>query len=338
MVSDPLMQIDVLPIGKFMAETLLTKEYSFVGWRFTLNPGPLNMKEALHEKNEKSKGLTRMQFFLIATGLSFAYYALPGYLFAVLTFFSLVCYVWPNNVTAHQVGSGYQGLGVGAFTFDWAGISAYHGSPLVAPWTSIVNMGVGFVMFVYIILLICYWKFNTFDARKFPIFSNQLFTHSGQKYDTTKILTKEYNLNIDAYNKYSKLYLSSLFTLSIGSVFARFTATLTHVALFKGSNILRQSRTAMSNVKLDVHGRLMEAYKTVPEWWFLIVLFGSMALSIIMSLVWKVDVQLPCWGMLLAFALASVVTLPIGVIQANYQPGISSISSIVLFFPIESRL
>lgn len=39
------MQIAVLPIGKFMAATLPTKEYSFVGWRFTLNPGPFNMKE-----------------------------------------------------------------------------------------------------------------------------------------------------------------------------------------------------------------------------------------------------------------------------------------------------
>lgn len=140
--------------------------------------------------------------------------------------------MWPNNVTAHQVGSGYRGLGVGAFTFDWAGISAYRGSPLVAPWTSIVNMGVGFIMFVYIILPICYWKFNTFDARKFSIFSNQLFTHDGQKYDTTKILNEEYDLNIDAYNKYSKLYLSPLYALSIGAGFARFTSTLsTHYLL-----------------------------------------------------------------------------------------------------------
>jgi hypothetical protein len=191
---------------------------------------------ALHEKenNKSLKGLTRMRFFLIAMGLSFMYYALPGYLMTVLTFFSWICYVWPHNITAQQIGSGYHGLGIGAFTFDWAGISAYHGSPLVAPWSSIVNVGVGFIMFIYIILPICYWKFNTFDARKFPIFSNKLFTHTGQHYDTTKILTKDYDLNIDAYNKYGKLYLSPLFALSIGSGFARFTATLTHVALFHG--------------------------------------------------------------------------------------------------------
>lgn len=181
-----------------------------------------------------TKGMTRMRFFLIFLGGSFLYYAFPGYLFPMLTFFSWVCWAWPNSVTAQQIGSGYHGLGIGAMTFDWAGISAYHGSPLVTPWVTILNIGVGFIIFVYIVIPLCYWKYNTFDAQKFPIFSNQLFTSSGQKYDTTRILTPNYELNVSAYEKYSKLYLSPLFALSIGSGFARFSATLVHVALFNG--------------------------------------------------------------------------------------------------------
>ncbi|RHN65053.1 putative oligopeptide transporter, OPT superfamily [Medicago truncatula] len=140
-----------------------------------------------------------MQFFLIAMGVSFLYYALPGYLFTILTFFSWI-------ISQHNK--------VATFTLDCAWISAYHGSPLVTPWSSTVNV----------------W---------FPILSNQLFTSSGQKVDTTKILTKEYVLNIDAciaYNKYGKLYLSPDFALSIRSGFTRFKVTLTHVALFHGCN------------------------------------------------------------------------------------------------------
>lgn len=40
-------QILVLPIGKFMAATLPTKQVKFPGtkWSFTLNPGPFNLKE-----------------------------------------------------------------------------------------------------------------------------------------------------------------------------------------------------------------------------------------------------------------------------------------------------
>jgi len=178
-----------------------------------------------------------MRFFLIVFFASFAYYALPGYLLPILTFFSWACWVWPHSITAQQVGSGYHGLGVGAFTLDWAGISAYHGSPLVAPWASIANTAVGFVMFIYVIVPLCYWQFNTFDARRFPIFSNQLFTAAGQKYDTTKVLTKDLDLNVAAYDSYGKLYLSPLFAISIGSGFLRFTATIVHVLLFHGRSI-----------------------------------------------------------------------------------------------------
>ncbi|CAN7132206.1 unnamed protein product [Brassica rapa subsp. narinosa] len=420
-ISAILMQIAVLPIGKFMARTLPTTSHRLMGWEWSLNPGPFNIKEhviitifancgvaygggdaysigaitvmkayykqslsficglfivlttqilgygwagilrrylvdpvdmwwpsnlaqvslfrALHEKEHKSKGLTRMQFFLVALGASFLYYALPGYLFPILTFFSWVCWAWPNSITAQQVGSGYHGLGVGAFTLDWAGISAYHGSPLVAPWSSILNVGVGFIMFIYIIVPVCYWKFDTFDARKFPIFSNQLFTSAGQKYDTTKILTPRFDLDINAYNNYGKLYLSPLFALSIGSGFARFTATLTHVALFNGRDIWRQTWSAVKTVKLDIHGKLMQRYKQVPEWWFYVLLVGSVALSLLMSFVWKESVQLPWWGMLFAFAMAFIVTLPIGVIQAttNQQPGYDIIGQFIIGYILPGK-
>ncbi|XP_044497319.1 oligopeptide transporter 3-like [Mangifera indica] len=420
-ISAIVMQISVLPIGKFMARTLPTREMSILGWRFSLNPGPFNMKEhviitvfancgvsygggdaysigaitvmkgfykqslnflcallivlttqilgygwagmlrrylvdpvemwwpsnlaqvslfrALHEKEPNSKGLTKMKFFLIAFVASFVYYAFPGYIFPILTFFSWVCWAWPHSITAQQIGSGYHGLGIGAFTLDWAGISAYHGSPLVTPWSSILNVGVGFVMFIYIIVPLCYWKYDTFDARKFPIFSNKLFTSAGKEYDTTKILTPQYELNIPAYDSYGKLFLSPLFALSIGSGFARFTATLTHVALFHGSDILKQSRSAMKNVKLDIHARLMKSYKQVPQWWFCILLIGSIALSLLMSFVWKDEVQLPWWGMLFAFALAWIVTLPIGVIQAttNQQPGYDIIAQFMIGYVLPGK-
>jgi hypothetical protein len=121
------------------------------------------------------------------------------------------------------------------WTWDWyihtwlGWILAYHGSPLVTPWSSIVNVWVWFIMFIYITLPICYWKFNTFYARKFPLLFNQLFTSTEQKYDTAKIfLTMEYNLNTDECNKCDKLYLSPLFALSIRSGFTRFMATLYH--------------------------------------------------------------------------------------------------------------
>ncbi|XP_031492256.1 oligopeptide transporter 3 [Nymphaea colorata] len=420
-ISAILAQIVVLPLGRFMAATLPERRFSVMGYGFSLNPGPFNIKEhviitifancgvsygggdaysigaitvmkayykqtlnffcgllivlttqvlgygwagllrkylvepaemwwpsnlaqvslfrALHEKEPRSRGLTRMQFFLVFMVASFAYYALPGYLLPILTFFSWVCWAWPNNLTAQQVGSGYHGLGVGAFTLDWAGISAYHGSPLVTPWFSILNIAAGFVMFIYIIIPLCYWKFNTYEARRFPIFSSQLFTEDGHKYNTDKILTPNYELNVTAYNSYGKLYLSPLFALSIGSGFARITATMTHVLLFHGSDIWRQSKTAIYKAKMDIHARLMKNYKEVPQWWFLVLLIGSIVLSLMMSFIWKDEVQLPWWAMLFAFALAFIVTLPIGVIQAttNQQPGYDVIAQFMIGYILPGK-
>ncbi|KAM7523087.1 hypothetical protein LguiA_012989 [Lonicera macranthoides] len=393
-ISAVIMQIAVLPIGKFMAATLPESKYSVLGCSFSLNPGPFNIKEhviitvfancgvsmgvgvitiikayykqtlnilcviilirttqvlgygwagmfrrALHEKEPKTKGMTRMQFFLAFLTISFVYYTFPGYLFQILTLFSWVCWVWPHSITAQQIGSGYHGLGVGAFTFDWAKISAYHGSPLVTPWSSILNVGIGFIIFIYIIVPLCYWKYNTFDARKFPIFTDQLFTTTGQKYDITQILTPQFDLNTTAYDSYGNLYLSPLFALSIGSGFARFTATLVHVALFHGRDIWKQSRAGVKNVKLDVHAKLMKSYKEVPQWWFHMLLLGSIALSLLMSFVWKEDVQLQWWGMLFAFSLAWLFTLPIGIIQAttNQQPEYNIVAQFIIGYVLPGK-
>ncbi|XP_057970245.1 oligopeptide transporter 3-like [Malania oleifera] len=332
---------------------VLTTQLLGYGWagilrRYLVEPAemwwPSNLAQvslfsALHEKESKSDGPTRMKFFLIFMFASFVYYAFPGYLFQILTFFSWVCWAWPHSITLQQIGSGYHGLGVGAFSFDWTGISAYHGNPLVAPWFSIVNIGVGFIMFIYIIVPLCYWKFNTFDARKFPIFSDHIFTSSGGDYNTTKILTPHYDLDVSAYETYGKMYLSPLFALSIGSGFARFTATLTHVALFNGRDIWKQSKSAMKNMKLDVHAKLMKSYKEVPHWWFLILLIGSIALSLVMCFVWKEEVQLPWWGLLFSFALALIVTLPVGVIQAttNQQPGYDIIAQFIFGYILPGK-
>lgn len=68
---------------------------------------------------------------------------------------------------------------------------------------------------------------------------------------------------------------------------------------------------------MDIHEKLMQSYKHVPEWWFLIILIVSIALSLLMSFIWRETVQLPWWGMLFAFVLSFIVTLPVGVIQAT---------------------
>jgi hypothetical protein len=191
---------------------------------------------ALHEK-EQGRGMTRGKFFLIALICSLAWYTVPGYIFPTITAVSWVCWVFPRSVTMQQIGSGLNGLGVGAFTLDWSVVAAFLGSPLVSPFFAIVNVYVGFVLLVYIIVPACYWALDLYDAGTFPIYSTDLFTGAGQLYNITAIVNDKFEIDMGAYAQQGKIHLSLFFAISYGLGFASIAATLSHVALFYGKYV-----------------------------------------------------------------------------------------------------
>lgn len=178
-------------------------------------------------------GLTRNQFFLIAFICSFAYYVLPGYLFPMLTSLSWLCWIFPTSVLAQQLGSGLHGLGIGAIGLDWSSISSYLGSPLASPWFATANIAVGYLLFMYVISPVTYWL-DIYKARTFPIFSDDLFTATGQKYNISAIIDSNFHLDMNAYEREGRLYLSTFFAMTYAFSFACLTATIVHVILFHG--------------------------------------------------------------------------------------------------------
>ena len=190
---------------------------------------------AFHEKNKRPKGgHTRLQFFLLVFVASFAYYIIPSYFFPSITAVSFVCLIWKNSVTAQQIGSGNQGLGIGSFGLDWSTVAGFLGSPLPIPLFAILNTMAGFVLFFYIMNPIAYWS-NAYDAKKFPIFSSHTFDSTGAKYNISRILNdKTFDIDMDSYNNYSKLHLSVFFAVGYSLSFATLTATISHVFLFHG--------------------------------------------------------------------------------------------------------
>lgn len=190
---------------------------------------------ALHEKDKRGKGgLTRLQFFLMVFVSSFAYYLIPSYLFPSIASLSFICWIWKDSVTAQQIGSGLHGLGLGSFGFDWSTVAGFLGSPLAYPAFSIVNTLAGFFVFTYIVIPIAYWT-NSFEAKRFPLFSSKTFDSTGHKYNITRILNEEtFDLDIPSYNGYSKLYLSIFFAFAYGLSFATLASAISHVVLFNG--------------------------------------------------------------------------------------------------------
>ncbi|KAK1273794.1 Oligopeptide transporter 5 [Acorus gramineus] len=289
-ISTTCIQILVLPLGKLMARVLPTEpvRIPLTKWKFSLNPGPFNMKEhaliytltnagftypagleiitqlkvfyhrkinylvtflivqatqflgfgfaglfmkflvdspnmwyptivaqyslfrAMHEKENRMKGsLTSFQFFLIAAISSFAYYIVPNYLFPSIGALSLICWIWRDSVTAQIIGSGRNGLGIGSFTLDWTVISSFMGNPLVMPVFTLVNSMAGFILIAYIITPVAYWT-NSYNAKRFPIFSVSVYDKDGHRYNVSRIINEDkFVFDQTAYDDYSKIYFSA---------------------------------------------------------------------------------------------------------------------------------
>ncbi|KAI5432740.1 variant 2, OPT super [Lathyrus oleraceus] len=299
----------------------------------------VSLFRAFHEKEIRPKGgSTRLQFFLLIFVASFTYYTIPGYFFQSLTCISIACLIWKKSVFAQQIGSGMSGLGIGSFTFDWNVVASFTGNPLPVPGFAIINQLAGFFIYLYIVIPVSYWN-NFYEAKKFPLISSHTFDSTGAVYNVSRVLNpKTFDLDLDGYNNYSKLYLSIIFAFDYGLSFAILTATVSHVFLFHGKYILHMWRKTTASLKQqagDVHTRIMKKnYAQVPEWWFMTILGLMIILSLVCCEGFGKQLQLPWWGFLLSLVIALVFTLPIGVIQAttNQQPGLNVITELIIGF------
>lgn len=302
----------------------------------------ISLFKTLHEKEHEDDGntsdsgvkkrrMSRPKFFVIALACSFCWYIFPGYLFRTLSSISWICWVFPKSVTAHQIGSGLNGLGVGALTLDWATVASFLFSPLISPFFAIANVFVGYFVIMYIVIPISYWGLNIYNAKTFPIYSADLFTADGQEYDIASIVNNQFKLDIDQYQKQGRINLSTFFSLTYGFGFATIAATVSHVALFYGREIYDRYK-ASTKGKMDIHSRLMKRYQDIPSWWFYILLGVTMLVALALCIFLNDEVQMPYWGLFLASAIAFSFTLPISIITAttNQTPGLNIITEYIM--------
>ncbi|KAF3796787.1 Oligopeptide transporter 5 [Nymphaea thermarum] len=294
----------------------------------------VSLFRTLHEKEvRKRRGVTRLQFFMIVFVCSFAYYIVPNYLFQAISLFSVFCYIWKDNIFAQQMGSGDQGLGIGAFGLDWSTVTGYLGSPLGSPGFAILNVAAGFILFLYVLVPISYFN-NSYQGKRFPFASSGVFDGQGQPYHPMSVINpKTFDFDPVAYAKKGPVHLSNFFALAYSLNFATLTAVFSHVILFHGRSIVQMTRKAFNREDEDIHGRLMRKnYKRVPEWWFSIILVVTIGLAFLTCLGFGGQLQLPWWGIILACALSFAFTLPIGIITSttNQQPGLNVITEMII--------
>ncbi|KAK9284495.1 hypothetical protein L1049_023668 [Liquidambar formosana] len=274
----------------------------------------------LHETEKRPRGLlTRLQFFTVAFVSSFAYYIVPGYLFPSISALSFVCWIWKDSVIAHQLGAGRNGLGIGSFGLDWQTITGYTSDPLVTPPFAINNIMIGFIIAFYIITPIAYWT-NSFEAKRFPIFSSNTFDIHGQRYNVSNVIKEEsFTFDENGYNSYSQMYMSIFRVYSYGLKFASITAALVHVALHHGKDIWQQFKEAYGDqTSGDVHSRLMKKYEPIPKWWFYAILVSMFSLAIFScQRGLGENTELPFWVIAVGCVVGLLLVLPNAIICAT---------------------
>ncbi|KAG0627537.1 hypothetical protein M758_2G209300 [Ceratodon purpureus] len=277
----------------------------------------VSLFRTLHEQ-EHTKGMSRMQFFVIAAVGSFAWYILPGYLFATITSLSWVCWAWKDSIAAHQIGSGLNGLGFMSISLDWATISAILGSPLSTPWPTILNVFIGFIFAAYVVVPAMYMA-NTYNTQRYPLISNKLYLPDGRRYKVSEVVAKDgLTLDLEKYNQYGPPHVSAFYAvLHWGLLFASLGATITHVILWHGKFIYQQYRTAPEKSKPSIHTKMMQKYNDIPSWWFWALLVGNTSVGIALVTLWPQIFQLPWWGVIMGCLMSIFFTLPIGVLAAT---------------------
>ncbi|KAF9285273.1 hypothetical protein BGZ68_004000 [Mortierella alpina] len=281
---------------------------------------------SLHAKEtQDDHGRTpRMKYYLLVTLGSFLWYWFPGFMFPTLGFISWICWIDPHNSLLSTL-TGSSGLGIGTITLDWSAATQYV-MPLVSPWFAQVNIFVGFVLVVYVMVPWAYYT-NLWDSKLYPILTPALFRPNGSSYDVNVIMT-EGVFDEAKYKAYGPLRMDSFFALTYGVGFAGLAATVVHVVLYNGREMLDRWKSARQQNE-DIHSRLMRAYPEVPGWWYLSLFVLSLGLSFVTCVVWG---YMPWWAVLLAMGIAIFFVLPVGIVQAvtNQQPGLNIVTEYVI--------
>ncbi|KAK5656720.1 hypothetical protein OQA88_4268 [Cercophora sp. LCS_1] len=267
---------------------------------------------------------TRLKFFLWAFAAMFCYFWFPNYIFAALSYFSWMTWIAPENADLANITGSLSGLGLNPIpTFDW-NILTFNVDPLMVPFYSTFNLFLGALGSMFVIIVFYYT--NAFNTGYIPINSNRTFDHFGLRYKVKDIIDERGIFDGSKYEQYSPPFLSAANVVVYMFFFAMYSATVTYGILYHRHEIMLGMRDLWQSVKarkagentqksdLDVHNRLMKAYKEVPEWWYMITLAISIAIGM---------VGIACWPtfttpfvVLYGIALCLVFVVPIGIIYA----------------------
>ncbi|KAF8193622.1 OPT-domain-containing protein [Mycena galopus ATCC 62051] len=284
------------------------------------NLATIAMNRAFHnDKATVANGwrVSRLRWFLYCFCAMFVYFWFPDFICTSLSYFNWITWISPTNVSLAAITGSIFGLGLNPLpTFDWNQLTVIV-DPLISPFFTTFNLFLGALFTLPIIATL--WYTNTWNTGYLPINSNIVFDNTGNIYNVSATLGSDGLFNQAMYESYSPAYLSASYALAYGVFFALYTATLSHAFLYHRHEIVHGFRSIFSRDKTsemhkDVHVRLMESYKEVPEWQYFIVLVFSIVVGAVGVGVYPTHTSPAV--VLYGIFLAIIFVVPIGIIAS----------------------
>ncbi|ETW80571.1 oligopeptide transporter [Heterobasidion irregulare TC 32-1] len=303
-------------IAGLLRNLLVYPTYAF----YPLYISVVNLLQSLHFEgmlNHKK----RRYFWIVFTAI-FLWEWIPQYPFPLMSAISVICLISNGRSTFIRnlfgAGSSNEGIGLLSFSTSWTLIT--QGNPLVWPWQTQINSYIGMAL-GYIILTACYYA-NTFNGRNLVFMSTSLFGDDGGTYNQSAVLTSDHRLDPSklaeiGLPRYTTSYTISqlVYNLSLG-------AAIVHVVLWYWSDLKRAlggTRFLKTDLEIDdPHYKVMQKYPEVPQWWYLILFIGSLAVGIGCSYATgNGTVLMPAWSIIFFTLLSAIIAVALGFISAT---------------------
>lgn len=267
---------------------------------------------------------TRIRLFMYAGAAMFVYFWLPNYLFPALSLFSWMTWIAPDNKVLSFVSGVQSGLGLNPIpTFDWNVVTTL-APPLEIPFWVTANQFLRLLLSA--VMMAAMYVSNYQYTGYLPLNSAQLFDRFGQIYNLTSILNDQGGLDVEAYRAYSPPYMTLGTIMTYTGYFAISSALFAHALLFHWkhmatgmkqiwANLRNRSPEAQESAKrIDIHLRLMSAYKIVPAWWYLVCFVVALTLTLVSILCWPTNASpaAPFFGLI----MAALFMIPAGILYA----------------------
>ncbi|KAI9206271.1 OPT oligopeptide transporter protein-domain-containing protein [Polychytrium aggregatum] len=300
--------------------------------------------------------MSRFKFFWIAFGAAMAWYFVPGFIAPALQMICILCFFRSGaNSLVNIFGSASQGVGILTLTLDWSQFNGFI-SPLTSPFWANCVLLIGYIIWGWIVVPIAYVN-NLWDAKFIGcpqpgpngcgfLNGNGLFNGSnlGQHLSGHILLNPTtFELDLNEYATAAPVHLGMTFIFVYAASFITISASITHVALWYGRDIVQQARVALKEVRFqssheDIHNRLMAAYPEVSNLAYLCIFLVSTALMFVVGL--ATPYKLQWWGIILAIAIGIIFIIPLTTITAlsGQYIGLNVLTEFVIGLMIPGQL